>query len=109
VLQLADAGPYCAPSKPSNCQAEERRRRVGASKGGEGSPTSAVVVSIGCGISFLLHEQRCHHLVVVVHRGNPLNTLWAVGTGGDDGGDGRFGNPKVRDGGSVDVCYIDSF
>jgi hypothetical protein len=54
---------------------------------------------LGGGIGFLLHEYQRHHLVVVVHRDNLPNTLWAVGAAGGS----RFGNAAVQDGRGVGV------
>jgi hypothetical protein len=38
-----------------------------------------LLLPLGGGIGFILHEQLCHYLAVDVHHGNPSNTLWAVG------------------------------
>lgn len=68
-----------------------------------------LLLPLGGGIGFLLHEQLHHHLVVAVHRGNPPNTLWAVANSGTVDIDGCSGKTTVGDGGGAGGGYDVSF
>jgi hypothetical protein len=68
-----------------------------------------LLLPLGDGIGFLLHEQLRHHPDVAVHRNNPPDTLWAVGAEGDAREDSRFSNTRVRDDEGVGVGYNNGF
>jgi hypothetical protein len=78
VRWLAAAGPCSTPSQPSNRHADGKQVLAKEEKVGQ---HHHLLLPLGGGIGFILHEQLCHYLAVDVHHGNPSNTLWAVGAG----------------------------